>query len=77
MIIVEKMGKLNTYRVQCNECESILQYDNKEEKISINGGIYGIEEKHYIYCPVCGSKVCTIVRGEYYIVDFRLNQENI
>lgn len=73
-VIVEKMGKVNYNKVQCNECESILKYISiKDEKENYEpDGYLGPSSFFYIKCPLCGNKVVTRAFVGNEMIDYRI-----
>ena len=59
MIIVEKKGKTKRYIITCENCKSVLIYDNGDEQSDFQDYFGTYLDFYYIKCPVCRSKVCT------------------
>ena len=57
MIKVLERREIRRYKIKCNKCKSLLEYDCTDAFSEHHVGCYGSYDNYYIKCPVCNNEV--------------------
>lgn len=79
MIEVVKDSSLPKYEIKCPECDSILHFIDRDEKIVFRNHehmLFGEWDCYVIICPICGYEIITREKDGEIINDYRKLIEN-
>lgn len=60
---VVSYGTKDVFRIQCKNCESVIEFNETEEDSKIQQYWGGHYLEYYISCPVCKGEIKTKTKG--------------